>query len=179
MFLTVFSPVTSIPAYCVLWQITWNNTYIIFLPRTSLKVSSKTVHKLPYLVILNTWCFKHLGQNILHKHYLSFSHVLDHVLCQNTSWCLLHVPGEYTGEYISPDFPMFSAKTYWQIVYLSFWCYFLCLDQNNWPLPAVYTFKYTTTITTMPYSSLFSYSAGLIKTPLPSQISGMSAFALS
>ena len=52
-------------------------------------------------------------QNILQKHYVSFSYVLDHVSCKNTSWCLLYVPREYMGEYISSDFPMFSAKTYW------------------------------------------------------------------
>src|SRR6202011_2499233 len=53
MFLTLFSPVTSIPTCCVLGQITWNNTDIIFFPKTSLKVSSKILQKLPYLVNFN------------------------------------------------------------------------------------------------------------------------------
>src|ERR1700729_1248273 len=32
---------------------------------------------------------------------------------------------------------MFSAKTYQKTVYLSFQCYFPCLGQNHWSLPAV------------------------------------------
>jgi hypothetical protein len=42
---------------------------------------------------------------------------------------------------ISSNFPMFSAKTYQKTVYLSFQCYFPCLGQNNWSLPAVSYFK--------------------------------------
>ena len=32
---------------------------------------------------------------------------------------------------------MFSGKTYKKTVYLSFSCYFPCLGQNHWSLPAV------------------------------------------
>src|ERR1700677_790766 len=43
---------------------------------------------------------------------------------------------------ISSNFPMFSAKTYQKTVYLSFQCYFPCLGQNHWSLPAVYTVQF-------------------------------------
>src|ERR1700691_2586582 len=52
MFLILFSPITCIITCCMLWQITWNNADIIFWPKTSLKVSSKPLQKLPYLVNL-------------------------------------------------------------------------------------------------------------------------------
>ena len=36
------------------------------------------------------WYFNYLCQNILQKHYVSSSYVLDHVSCKNISWCLLY-----------------------------------------------------------------------------------------
>ena len=69
MFLILFSPITCILTCCMLWQITWNNTDIIFWPKTSLKVSSKPLQKLPYLVNLRNdisiICAKTSHKNIM------------------------------------------------------------------------------------------------------------------
>ena len=69
MFLILFSPITSILTCYMLWQITWNNVDIIFWPKTSLKVSNKTLQKLPYLVNLKNdisiICAKTSHKNIM------------------------------------------------------------------------------------------------------------------
>ena len=100
MFLTLFSLITSILTCCVLWQITWNNADII-------KVFSKTLQKLPYLVNLKNdisiICAKTSYKNIMSL--FPMFQIMFHVKTQVDASC------------------MFQENTWENIFHLIFQCF--------------------------------------------------------
>ena len=90
MFLILFSPITCILTCCMLWQITWNNADIIFWPKTSLKVFSKTLQKSPYLVNLKNdisiICAKTSYKNIMSL--FPMFQIMFHVKTQVDASCM-------------------------------------------------------------------------------------------
>ena len=107
MFLILFSPITCILTCCMLWQITWNNADIIFWPKTSLMVFSKTLQKLPYLVNLKNdisiICAKTSYKNIMSL--FPMFQIMFHVKTQVDASC------------------MFQENTWENIFHLIFQCF--------------------------------------------------------